>query len=289
MWGMAALGISRVFADGRRLKDWSSCLVEALKVVAVSKSGMPSGFTNVYADPARAQAYATLEYAGTYYLAFRDLPVLLRRYPPGGRALDFGCGTGRSTRFLKNLGLRAEGIDIAEAMLAQARLLDPQGSYRLVPIDRPPELPRQSYDLVVAAFTFDNIPTPAIKAALLLRLSEALRPEGRIVLIVSTPELYAHEWASFSTKAFPENRRAQCGDPVRIIIKDVPDSRPVEDILFTDAAYREVFDAAGLRLVQSLRPLGALDDPVTWVSETTVAPWSLYELAPAESIPASTA
>src|SRR6185369_12500514 len=101
MWGMAALGISRVFADGRRLKDWSSCLVEALKVVAVSKSGMPSGFTNVYADPMLAQAYATLECAGTYYLAVRDLPVLLRRYPPGGRALDFGCGTGRSTRFLK--------------------------------------------------------------------------------------------------------------------------------------------------------------------------------------------
>ena len=214
---------------------------------------------------------------------------MLRRYLPGGHALDFGCGTGRSTRFLKDLGLRAEGIDIAEAMLAQARLLDPQGGYRLVPIDRPPELPRQSYDLVLAAFTFDNIPTPAIKADLLLRLSEALRPEGRIVLIVSTPEVYTHEWASFSTKAFPENQRAQSGDPVRITILDVPDSRPVEDILFTDAAYREVFQAAGLRLVQSLRPLGTLDDPITWVSETTVAPWSLYELAPAESTPASTA
>ena len=250
---------------------------------------MPSEFTNVYADPARAQAYATLECPGTYYLAFRDLPELLRRCPPGGRALDFGCGTGRSTRFLKDLGLRAEGIDIAEAMLAHARFLDPQGSYRLVPIDRPPELPRQSYDLVLAAFTFDNIPTPAIKADLLLRLREALRPEGRIVLIVSRPELYTREWVSFSTKAFPENRRAQSGDPVRIIILDVPDSRPVEDILFTDAAYQEVFDAAGLRLVQAMRPLGTLDDQIAWVSETMVAPWSLYELAAAESTPASTA
>jgi SAM-dependent methyltransferase len=250
---------------------------------------MPSEFTNVYADPAQAKAYATLEYSGTYYLAFRDLPVLLRRYLPGCRALDFGCGTGRSTRFLKDRGFQAEGIDIAEAMLVQARLLDPQGRYRLVPSDRPPELPRQAYDLVLAALTFDNIPTPAIKADLLRSLCEALRPEGRIVLIVSTPEIYLHEWASFSTQAFPENQRAQSGDPVRIVMLDVPDSRPVEDILFTDAAYREVFEAAGLRLVQSLRPLGALDDPITWVSETTVAPWSLYELAPAESTPVSTA
>ena len=30
---------------------------------------MPSEFTNVYADPAQAKAYATLEYCGTYYLA----------------------------------------------------------------------------------------------------------------------------------------------------------------------------------------------------------------------------
>ena len=250
---------------------------------------MAAEFTNVYADPARAEAYATLKYAGTYYLAFRDLPVLLRRYLPGGRALDFGCGTGRSTRFLKDLGLRVVGIDIAEAMLAQARLLDPQGSYGLVPIDRPPELPGQSYDLVLAAFTFDNIPTAAIKVGLLRRLREALRPGGRIVLIVSTPQLYTHEWASFSTEAFPENRRARSGDPVRIVILDVPDSRPVEDILFSDAAYREVFAAAGLRLVQSMSPLGTLDDPITWVSETTVAPWRLYELAPAESTQRSTA
>ena len=244
---------------------------------------MPSEFTNVYADPARAEAYATLEYPGTYYLAFRDLPLLLRRYLPGSRALDFGCGTGRSTRFLKDHAFEAEGIDISEAMLTQARIFDPQGSYRLVPSDRPPELPGQAYDLVLAAFTFDNIPTPATKVDLLRSFREALRPEGRIVLIVSTPEIYLHEWASFSTQAFPENQRAQSGDRVRIVMLDVPDSRPVEDILFTDAAYREAFEAARLRLVQSLHPLGAKDDPIAWVSETTVAPWSIYELAPAKS------
>lgn len=240
---------------------------------------MDSEFTNVYADPARAQAYAALEYPGTYYLAFRDLPGLLRRYPPGSRALDFGCGTGRSTRYLKDVGFQAEGIDIAEAMLAQARLRDPEGSYRLVPGDRPPELPPRAYDLVLAAFTFDNIPTAATKAALLQSLRGSLRPDGRIVIIVSTPEIYCHEWASFSTRAFPENRQAQSGDRVRIVMLDVPDARPVEDISFSDEAYRAVFAAAGLGVVQHLKPLGVASDPIPWVTETRVAPWSLYELA----------
>ena len=33
-------------------------------------------FGNVYEDEERARAYATLEFPGTYYLAFRDLPAI---------------------------------------------------------------------------------------------------------------------------------------------------------------------------------------------------------------------
>jgi SAM-dependent methyltransferase len=86
-----------------------------------------SDISNVYQDEQRARAYSTLQFPGTYYLAFRDLPVLIRRHSHGSRALDFGCGTGRSTRFLKNLGLNVVGADISQAMLDQARALDPSG------------------------------------------------------------------------------------------------------------------------------------------------------------------
>ena len=44
------------------------------------------GFANVYADAKRAQAYARLEFPGTYYLAFRDLPDLCRRHVGGFQA-----------------------------------------------------------------------------------------------------------------------------------------------------------------------------------------------------------
>ena len=51
---------------------------------------MTDTFSNVYDDADRARAYADLEFPGTYYLAFRDLPVLLRKYafPPIRAALD---------------------------------------------------------------------------------------------------------------------------------------------------------------------------------------------------------
>ena len=85
---------------------------------------MDSGFHNVYDDEQRAGAYAGLEFPGTYYLAFRDLPSIFAEYVSGKRALDFGCGTGRSTRFLRSLGFEAVGIDISSPMLDKARELD---------------------------------------------------------------------------------------------------------------------------------------------------------------------
>ena len=60
------------------------------------------GFENAYEDSDRADAYSRLEFPGTYYLAFRDLPELIADYISGSNALDFGCGAGRSTRFLNN-------------------------------------------------------------------------------------------------------------------------------------------------------------------------------------------
>ena len=90
------------------------------------------GFSNVYDDAIRADAYATLEFPGTYYLAFRDIPALVAAHVRGTSALDFGCGASRSTRFIRDLGLRAVGVDIAAPMIARARQRDPKGDYRLV-------------------------------------------------------------------------------------------------------------------------------------------------------------
>ena len=59
--------------------------------------------TNLYEDARRTQAYARLEFPGTYYLAYRDLPAILIEHVKGRKALDFGCGAGRSTRFLRKL------------------------------------------------------------------------------------------------------------------------------------------------------------------------------------------
>ena len=235
-------------------------------------------FLNCYEDQKRAEAYAKLEFAGTYYLAYRDLPAIFAEHVKGKAAIDFGCGTGRSTRFLRKHGFHATGIDISEDMIRKARQLDPEGDYRLIEDGDFSQFQPNSYDLVLAAFTFDNIATEEKKVRLFQELGGLLNREGRIVMVVSSPEIYLHEWASFSTKDFPDNRLAASGDVVKIIVTDHEDRRPVEDIVWTDAAYREVFAKAGLAVVQSFEPLAKGDEPYAWVSETTVAPWVIYAL-----------
>lgn len=240
-------------------------------------------FSNAYEDAERASAYAQLEFAGTYHLAFRDLPALFEAHVQGTRALDFGCGAGRSTRFLKRLGFETIGVDISPAMLEQARSVDPDGDYRLITDDNTlADLPGP-FDLILAAYPFDNIPTDAAKLNALQALRRVLAPEGKMVIIVSAPELYLHEWVSFSTKDFAENRTAGDGDRVRIAILDGPDHRPVDDILTSDARYRELFAEVGLSVVTLAKPLGNSSDGIAWGTETRVPPWSIHVLGRAEA------
>ena len=235
-------------------------------------------FVNCYQSAIRAEAYSKLEFANTYHLAFRDLPEIFRAHVRGTRALDFGCGAGRSTRFLRGCGFVTVGVDISTEMVAKAREVDAQGDYRVIPDDDMSSLSGESFSLIQSAFTFDNIPGMETKGRLFRDLRTLLKPDGILVNIVSDPEIYFHEWASFSTKGFPENRNAKPGDPVKIITTDFEDRSPAVDILWPHESYLEVYRRAGLEILEMRKPLARGDEPYRWVSETHIAPWVIYVL-----------
>jgi SAM-dependent methyltransferase len=235
-------------------------------------------FPNAYNDAHRAQAYSALEICGTYYLAFRDLPVIIAEYVQGRVALDFGCGTGRSTRFLKSLGFEVLGIDISASMIQLAKSADPQGSYRLVDDGDFSALAPGSFDLILSAFAFDNIADAARRVSLLHGLSKLLTPQGRMVLVDSAPEMYTHEWLSFTTQQFPHNRLARSGEPVQIVMTEVADPRPITDFLWFDEDYLRLFAAAGVELLARHHPLGRAPEPYPWQAELSIAPWVIYAL-----------
>ena len=235
-------------------------------------------FVNCYENVTRAESYATLEFSNTYHLAFRDLPEIYRAHATGTSALDFGCGAGRSTRFLRGLGFETIGVDISPEMVAKAREIDPTGDYRVIPGDDMSGLPREGFSLVQSAFTFDNIPGADTKVRLFSDLRSVMTPNGILVNIVSAPEIYWNEWASFTTKDFPENRDAKPGDCVKIITTDFEDRSPAVDILCPHESYVEIYGRSGLEIVEMHKPLANGDEPYEWVSETRIAPWVIYVL-----------
>jgi len=240
-------------------------------------------FRNVYEDSERAKAYAKLEFPGTYYLAYRDLPAIIKEHVQGTKAIDFGCGTGRSTWFLRTLGFDVVGVDIADDMIKQAIENDPEGDYQIVEDGDLSRFESSIFNLALCVFTFDNIPTMEKKVTCLREIARLLTDQGRIVNLVSSPDIYKNEWASFTTQNFPENKVAKCGDRVKCVMTDVDDRRPVEDVIWPDEAYQETYRRAGLEAIRTYKPLAKRSEPFQWKNETTIAPWVIYVLQRARS------
>ncbi len=152
-------------------------------------------------------------------------------------------------------------------MVRLAKKADPSGNYRVIPDGDFCGLPRKAFDLVLSAFAFDNIPGVAHREQVLTALRDLLAPCGRIIIVGSRPEVYRNEWASFTTQAFVENLGAKSGEPVRIVMTDVEDSRPVVDLLWTHEDYLALFEATRLHVVADFRPLGRPDDGMPWLTE----------------------
>jgi SAM-dependent methyltransferase len=63
------------------------------------------------------------------YWRFHREAFLASLPAPGGLTLDIGCGEGRVSRDLRELGHRVVGVDQSPSMIAAAREADPEGEY----------------------------------------------------------------------------------------------------------------------------------------------------------------
>lgn len=120
------------------------------------------------------------------WMAWRRVKVVGQRIgalcPPGGRVLDFGCGTGVLFQTTLKVAAEVVGVDL---VLSAAQLWKQRAGLdkvRLMSPDEAAALPDAHFDLIVAAEVLEHIDALDEPLALFRRL---LKPGGR--LLVSLP------------------------------------------------------------------------------------------------------
>lgn len=97
-----------------------------------------------------------------------------------GRILDIACGTGEQAIMLARAGLRAAGLDLSPAMLAEANKNSPHDvHYVLGTAEKMPFGPG-SFDCVVISLALHEM-SPGTRIGVIAGAREILKPGGRIV------------------------------------------------------------------------------------------------------------
>lgn len=240
-----------------------------------------------------SELYAKKSMQGTIYLAFRDVPLLLLQLLSSTqqepiRLLDYGCGAGFSTRYLKSLqnlfisSLQIDGVDISEEMLKQARQIDSINHYKKI-TDGKIAAPDKFYQGAFSSFVLYEFATKQAMQEGLEEVKRVLIPGGFFIVVVGSVESYCshYEWVSLKTH-FPQNAHLKSGDLARV---DLPLKEGVltfQNYYWTEQDYQEVFKKAGFNLVHTYYPLGLeVEEDVLnwkWKSEKIASPYYLFIL-----------
>lgn len=224
--------------------------------------------------------YSELKIEDSYFLAFRSAAKLLEKAQVSGkRVLDFGCGTGRSTRFLKSLGCEAVGADVSQAMLNQARQHD-QGDYHWLDSNLLPFSP-QSFDVIFQSFVLLEYSSTSQMIETFKEFNRVLDDDGIVVVVTGSEAYYCHDWLSFKMGdddgvGSPRASSLTPGCQVKVAIRGT--DIVLFDYFWTDADYRQAFQNSGFDVIEMVQPLAQGDEPFNWVNECQFPCWTIYVL-----------
>jgi len=220
-----------------------------------------------------AELYGSLGIAGTTYQIGFDAVAELLGDITGKTFLDFGCGAGRSARFLKALGARhVYGVDHDQDMIGQALSQDLHGVTFLL-IDGPIPLPDASVDGAVSMNVFIEIRTPAAMRRTCAEIARTLRPDAPFVLESSNPLAFGHTFRSYS---YPHPGPLQSGDTTPCIVTTPGGQFVIQDTYWTEDDYVNAIEQAGLTVTTIGYPRPR--DPAAWsTDEASIPPGIVIE------------
>lgn len=238
------------------------------------------GTTFYYTEEAAKYSKISLQGEGTLYLSFRDLESLIHKHCSKKViqdliALDYGCGAGRSTRYLKSIGIQTvDGFDISESMIEQARGFDPEGSYQLI---QSGALPKAGclYDMALMSFVTVAIESKEEITRIFQEIARVLK-KGGIFLSLTLSETFwnpKHQWVSYK-QDYPENYSPKSGQKSRLTIHSI--GFEIVDSYWTEQDIIGCAKEANLSSVEVHQVVGRKEDGIEWKDESRFAPYTIF-------------
>lgn len=100
---------------------------------------------------------------------------------PGHTVLEIGCGTGKLAAMMADRGASVTGIDVSNAMLAEAQKNAPECEFQHLSAVEIEKLGHEQFDRVVATLSLSELTEDEL-AVVLRDVVKVLRPGGRLVI-----------------------------------------------------------------------------------------------------------
>ena len=181
-------------------------------------TGNPS-YRSEFGDEHLAKNYDAAEYGPSSWstllwgLEQKSLAQLLDTafVPCRERYLDFACGTGRVTSFIAPHFEQTVGVDINEAMLAEARPRVPDATFTMADVITDPSAAGGDFDLVTS-FRFILNADPSDRLPALRWLRSQLRDGSSRAIVNNHSNLWTHKAVTHAVRQLKDRGRKTTGN-----------------------------------------------------------------------------
>ncbi|HAT6979780.1 TPA: class I SAM-dependent methyltransferase [Legionella pneumophila] len=212
--------------------------------------------------------------SGTGFLAFRDLEQFARNYNTNlDYALDLGCGSGRSTKFLSAFCKKINGCDIDKNALHNAKKSSAKDDslYFENSFERNSFL-YGKYTSIFSILMFFHLSTKDEIKAELVRCYNSLENLGNLIIVSGTKNLYMRNYLTVKGVG-----KAPVADGDIVNIKLLTIDCEITDYYWSENCIIDIAETVGFKHLGTHLPLGYKKDQIDYIDEVNFAPY--YYLA----------
>ena len=190
-----------------------------------------------------------------------------------GKILDYGCGPGNFSRFLKSCGANVTGVDVSRKEIEIAKEYNDGVDYRAIQSASLDGLPAD-FDAVTFSFVLLTIPSAQEIVNILSACRNKIKRDGRLVILTANFEAKGGNFVSY---AIEQLDHPHSGDPVRVWLGKRRQLE-VSNYYWSKADYQKMLERSGLICEAVVEPVATAGEG--WLDEREHAPCTIFVARP---------